>query len=261
MAGIVILIGGKPAVFASDQNLGQYGRAGHPEQAKDQVDTMTFLDTAHRNKHGNETNTFPWTGLFETSAAGTGGSSYDQVKDLFGNGTGNATARVVSYYPESTAGGAPAASPIPGVGFDAARAFSFSESGGPGDVLEISADIQQDGTADDLSLIVGTTVTGNYTSTSIDMGPSSTAGGRFYLHALNNLAVGGNTRWIFTVQHASAADASFVTATGATATYGTGVTTGVVITSSAQLRKFVRVVATRDASSGTFEFVVGAKRV
>lgn len=256
-----ILIGGKPALFASDQNLGQYGRAGHPEVGKDLVDTMTFDDNAHRNKQGLETGSFPWTGLFEASPASTGGSSYDIVRELFGESTGNAAGAVVSYYPESTSAGAPVDAAAPGVGFDKTRAFGMSESGGVGDVLELSADFQQDGTVDDLRLVVGTTVIANFTSTNVDMVASSTAGGRFYLHSMTNLASGGNTKWVFTVQHASATAASWVTATGATGTYGSGTTTGVVLQSSGQLRRFVRVVATRDATSGTFEFVVGANRV
>jgi hypothetical protein len=258
---IHILIEGKPAVYASDKNLGQYGRAGHPDLQKDQVDVMTFLDGGHRNRPGLEANAFQWTGLFEASEAGTGGSSYDAIKELFGDGTGAAAGHVVSYYPQSTAAGEPVDAAAPGIGFDKARAFNITESGGVGDVLELSADIEQDGTADHTNLIVGTTVTANFTSTNIDLTASSTAGGRFYLHTLNNLAVGGNAQWTFTVQHASATGASWVTATGATGTYGSGTTTGVVLTSSGQLRRFVRVVATRDATTGTFEFVVGAKRV
>ena len=258
MPGIVILVAGKPAVFPSGNDLGQYGRAGHPEITSDTVDITTFNDNSHRNRRGLEQTNFEWTGLFDSTA----NASYPAVKDLFGDGTGEATARVVSYYPEGTSAGAPIGLARPGIGLSSARAFNLSESGGAGDVLELSGNITQDGTADLLDLIVGTTITANYTSTNIDLGgASSTAGGRFYFHSLTSKAAGGNAKWTFVVEHASATNASYVTATGATATFGSGSATGVVITSSGQLRRFVRLTGTRDSTGGTIEFVVGAKRV
>jgi hypothetical protein len=258
MAGITILVAGKPAVFVSGNNLGQFGRGGHPEIASDTVDITTFNDSAHRNRQGLEQTSFSWTGLFDSTA----NASYPIVKDLFGDSTGAATARVASYYPEGTAAGAPIGYAKPGVGLSSARAFGLTESGGVGDVLELNGEISQDGTADFLDLIVGTTITANYTSTNIDLGgASSTAGGRFYFHSLRSTAAGGNAKWTFVVEHASATNAAYVIATGATATFGSGSATGVVLTSSGQLRRFVRLTGTRDNSAGTIEFVVGAKRV
>ncbi len=251
---IVVLKGGKPTVYVHDTNLGQDGRAGHPSRSKDQVDVVTFLDDAHRNRPGLENVTFDWTGIFTA----TSGRSYNVIKDMFGDSTGNATARVVSWYAGDTD---PAAGVGAGVGMNAARVFDMNEDGGPGDLLELNASMVQDGTSDDLRLIEISSATASFTSTNLDMGASSTAGARFYLHLLTNSASGGNTQWVFTVQHASSTAASWVTATGATATYASGTTLGAVITSTGQLRKFVRVLGTRDADSGTVEYVIGAHRV
>jgi hypothetical protein len=260
MAGKIILVAGKPEVFVDGTDLGQWGRAGHPSQAYDMVDTVTFRDGGHRNKQGLETGEFEWTGLFDVSPAASATGAYETVRDLLStNGAG--AGKVVSWYPEGTAPGAPIAAAAQGIGFSTGRAFNMNYAGGPGDVLEISGAIQQAGTVDNLSFIVGTTITANYTSTNVDMGPSSTLGGRFFFHTIANSATGGNTKWTFVVEHASATNAAYVIATGATATFGTGVTTGAVIISSGQLRRFVRITGTRDSTGGAVQFVVGANRV
>lgn len=250
--GVVILKNGNPAVWVHDANLGQDGRAGHPSVGHDTVDAMTFIDGGHRNRQGLETGAFEWTGLFESAS----GRSYEIAKDLFGDGTGAGTARVVSYYMTSpTTGGAP------GWGFDAARGFGLSESGGPGELEELAISMTQDGTVDHIQSMGTNRATANFTSTWLDLGASSTAGGRFYLHIGTNLATGGSAQWTFTVHHASSTGAATAIATGATATYGSGTTTGVVLQSTGELRQFVRLSGTRDATGGTVEYIVGANRI
>ena len=257
--GIVILKTGKPSVFVHDANLGQDGRAGMPGNTYDQVDAVTFEDSTHRMKQGLQINTFPWTGVFESSTA----RSYEILKDMSGTGAVDGNARVVTWYGEGTG-----AASAQGIGYDAARVFGLTENGGPGELLEISGEIVQDGTFDSISLIERGTQTGaSFASTWVDLdigghlgAPSSTAGGRFYAHVLNNLAVGGNTQWVFTIQHASATGGTVLTATGATATYGSGTTLGTVLISSGLLQRFVRMVGTRDATTGTVDYVVGAVR-
>lgn len=251
---INILKNGNPGVFVKDKNLGQDGRAGHPALSYDVVDVVTFDDNSHRNQQGLQDNSFEWTGLFNGNA--TGSRSYQVIKELLGDGTGAAATQVVSYYHSDPATGA-----APGYGFDAARAFNMNESGGPGELLELSASIGQAGTVDSIVSMGTSQITANGVSTWVDLGPSSAAGGRFYLHLGTNQADGGNTRWTFTMHHASATSAATAVATGATATFGTGVSTGVVLQSTGQLRRFVRMAFVRDATTGTIDYQVGANRI
>ena len=253
---VVILKNGNPAVWVHDANLGQDGRAGHPAVGNDAVDAVTFDSGGHQNRQGLESGVFEWTGLFEGNATTVPPRSYAIAKDLFGDGTGNSTARVTSYYMTDPSVGA-----APGWGFDAARGFGMAESGGPGELEELTISMQQDGTVDHIQSMGSARVTNTFTSTWLDLGASSTAGGRFYLHIGTNVAVGGNTRWNFTIQHASATNAATVVATGATATYGTGTSLGAILESTGQLRQFVRMVGTRDATSGTIEYIVGGNRI
>jgi hypothetical protein len=252
VADLNILKGGNPAVYAHGANLGQDGRSGHPNLSKDTVDAVTFNDAGHSNKHGLESVSFDWTGLYTASA----GRSYNVVKDMFGDSTGNASARVVSYYPEGSV-----IRDKQGIGLDKVTAFSVTQDGGPGDLLELSAGFDQSGTSDFITGVIGTTYTANTTSAAATMGASSTAGGRYYLHILNASMSGGNEEFDFKIEHASATNQTYVTATGASLTVASAQSNGTVFTSSGQLRAFVRVVVTRDASSGSVEFVLGAYRV
>jgi hypothetical protein len=251
VADLNILKGGNPAVYAHGANLGQDGRSGHPNLSKDTVDAVTFNDAGHSNKHGLESVSFDWTGLYTASA----GRSYNVVMDMFGDSTGNASARVVSYYPEGSA-----IRDKQGIGLDKVTAFSVAQDGGPGDLLELNAGFDQSGTSDFITGVIGTTYTANSTSTVATMGASSTAGGRYYLHILNASMSGGNEEFDFQIEHSSANGANFISATGASMTVASAQSAGTVLISSGQLRAFVRVVVTRDASSGSVEFVLGAYR-
>jgi len=249
----VVLMGGKAAVYAHGSDLGQDGRAGHPAVTRDTVDAVTFNDTAHRNKAALEgVFTFDYTGLFTSTA----GRSYTVLNDMWGSGTGNPTPRVLTYWPDS------ATVTAPGIGFSSAYVSNLQNQGGPGDLEEIAVTITQDGTFDDLtSLADDNTQTNTFTGTAIDMLSASTGGARIYVNILSNLAVGGNTRWNMTVEHSSNSTGNFITATGATGTFGTGTAIGTILLGAGSLRQYVRINGTRDATTGTLRFVAGAKRV
>jgi hypothetical protein len=248
----LILKGGNPAVYAHGANLGQFGRSGHPALSKDQVDVVTFDSAGHANKQGLESAGFTWTGLFTSSAS----TSYEVVNDMFGGATGAAPGRIVTWWPEGSS-----IRDKQGIGLDKVYGFSNTNDGGPGELLEITTDMVQDGTSDYITGIIGTTYTANSTSAAATMGASSTLGGRFYFHVLSCSASGGNEEFDFLIQHASATNQTYVTATGGSVTVASAQSNGTVFLSSGQLRAFTRVVVTRDASSGAVQFVLGAYRV
>lgn len=252
MASPIVLMGGKVAVYVDGSDLGQDGRAGHPAITRDTVDAVTFKDTAHRNKASlGGVFSFDYTGLFTSTV----GRSYTVLNDMWGSGTGNPTPQVLTYWPDS------ATVTAPGIGLGSAFVTNITNVGGPGDLEEISVTITQDGTFDDLTGIApNNTVTANFTGTAVDLLSSSTAGGRFYINILDNKAVGGSAQWVLTVEHSTNSTGNFVTATGATGTYGTGTAIGTILVSSGDLRQYVRLIGTKDATTGTFQYVAGAKR-
>ena len=243
-----IIKGGTPTIYIRQNKFGTWARTANPNIEFDVVDAAAIDDNGVRMKPGLQNVTVEISALFDSS----GSASHEIFDDLVNND------RPISIYQNGDATG------NDGWGFASASLDAYIPSGAPGDLLEISGVVRQDGTFDRLlSLGAGVTVTANTTGGTVDNGASSTANGRFYIHVIGtNTAVGGNTEWNATLTHSSNTTAASFTNL-ATTTFGSGVqgATALLFTgTSGTIKRYTRLIITRNSTAGTFSIQAGIAR-
>ena len=238
---VVILKGRKPSIYVNDADLTVDGRASEPSFGNDPVDATTFQDDAHRNNPGLQSVTYSYTGLFDSATART----HRTVVDLLSN------ARPASVYPQGDAAG------LPGVGMSSAKAQNYRPGGEVGGMAELSTEVYQDGTHDELvSLGTMATNTTNATLTAVDGTASAASGsGRFYVHVFTNEATGGTDKWVVHLQHAAADGTAYIDR--ATASFGSGTVKGTVVAFTGTLLRYRRVTSILHGTGGTLVVQAG----
>lgn len=241
----VINTGRQKVMYLNDSDLTLDGRVIDPAFGYNPVDVTTFNDSSERNQPGNKTATVSFSGLYNSTAQRT----WDALTGALANGAAG-TFSSVSVYLETDAPGAP------GVGMSATFPSNLAPAGAPGEAEEMSCEFVQQNTWHSLTSLVGKgSVTNDATGTVIDRGAASTAGGVLYAHIFAAAASGGSAEWTVRLQDASTATGTYVDR--ATLTVGSGTVTGSAISFTGTFRRFVRVFADRDATSGTLEYQAG----
>ena len=243
-----IIKGGTPTIYIRQNKFGTWARTANPNIEFDVVDAAAIDDSGVRMKPGLQNVTVEISALFDSS----GSASHEIFDDLVNND------RPISIYQNGAGTGSE------GWGFASASLDAYIPSGAPGDLLEISGVVRQDGTFDRLlSLGIEQTVTANTTGGTVDNGASSTGNGRFYLHLTgSNIVSGGNAIWAATLQHSSNTTAASFTNV-ATASFGSGTrgATAIEFTgTSGTIKRYTRLIITRDATTGTFGIQAGIAR-
>lgn len=237
-----ILISGKPKIFMASADLTNNGRLSEPSFGAEVLDVTTFNDTARRAETGLRTISYRYNGFFDDASQ----KSHTALNDMLTN------RRVVSIYPMGDAASAT------GVGLGSALVTNYTPGGSVGGVLELGANIDQEGTWEMLrSVHTITTYTANGTSASVNNGSATTGGGAFYVHVFSH----SGTAFTANLQD-SADDVSFANITGGTAAIASGTVLGTRITFTGTLRQYHRVTYIQDgtAATGTWSAQSGVVR-
>ena len=207
----------------------------------------TFGDSGAKFHPTNQTESLSWSGFYDSTAT----SGPDAV---FGDLRTSTTAAVVSYFP--------AGDTIEYIGEGIPEGFvnTYEIGSSVGSVVTATSTIDAGKRLRTKVAAPYATVTASTSTTYVDDGAASTAGGSWTYHIFALSAVGGNARWHLNLQHATSSGGTYSDVSSATVTASDGV--GAANTAfTGTLNRYVKSRVVLDASSGSLTYGISYTRL
>jgi len=210
-------------------------------------DVTTFGSSGSTFHPGNQAETLSWSGFYDTTAT----SGPDVV---LGTLRTTSTAAVVSYWPAGDT------REYTGRGVPEGWVNTYETASSVGSVVTATSSIDAGQTYRIKAAAAYATITASTSTTYIDDGAPSTAGGSWIYHIFALSAVGGNARWLLNLQHATSSGGTYSDVSSATVTASDGV--GAAHTTfTGTLNQFVKSRVVLDASSGSLTYGISYTRL
>ena len=212
------------------------------------VNEITTFGSSGSTFHpGNQAETLSWSGFYDSTAT----SGPDAVLGALRTAS---TAAVVSYWPAGDT------REYYGRGVPEGWVNTYDIASAVGSVVTATTTIDAGQTYRIRSAAAYATVTASTSTTYIDDGAASSAGGLWTYHIFALSAVGGSARWLLNLQHATSSGGTYsdVSSVAVTASDGVGAATPAF---TGTLNQYVKSRVVLDASSGSLTYGISYTRL